>query len=325
MNDARRRPWIPAAIVLAVLAAAAAIYGIAWRTADDHARAMIGHRGPAPAPGDPTPADSGMRFTDVPLGTRDGTKLAGWWIIPEDGVRRPDLAVVVMAHAADERGKASLLGLAPALNRAGYILLLFDFRSYGASEGTRTTWGYLEQQDLEAAIRLARERALGAPIAVVGPGMGATTALLVAAQDPGVVCVVADSPWHSWDEAFFHRPGVDSITSNFAVETMTRRALAKQIGFDFGTPEAREPLTAAPLAATRPVMAIYGEKDPFIPFHFQVKIVAAIGTPNATWAWRAPGAGHLEAYASAPDEYRERVLEFLDLSMAARRDSFPAP
>jgi len=117
------------------VAAIVTIYGIAWRTADEHARVMIEHRGPAPAPGDHTPADSGMRYTEVPLGARDGMKLAGWWIIPEDGVRRPDLAVVVMAHAADERGKASLLSLAPALHRAGYILLMFDFRSYGGSDG----------------------------------------------------------------------------------------------------------------------------------------------------------------------------------------------
>src|SRR5688572_22271071 len=328
MNDARRsrrRPWAFAAAFLLFVGAVLTIYGIAWRTADEHARAMVEHRGPAPAPGDPTPADSGMRYTEVPLGARDGTKLAGWWIIPEDGVRRPDLAVVVLAHAADERGKASLLSLAPALHQAGYILLLFDFRSYGGSEGSATTYGFLEQQDLDAAVRLARERALGAPIALLGQGMGATTALLVAAQDPGIVCTVADSPWHSWDEAFFHRPGVDSITGNFQVETMTKRALAKRIGFGFGTDEAREPLIAAPLAASRPVMVIYGETDEFIPFHYQVKIVSAVGTPNATWAWRAPGTGHLGAYPSAPDEYRARVLEFLDLSMAAHRDSTVAP
>jgi alpha-beta hydrolase superfamily lysophospholipase len=320
MNDAprtRRRPVGLAVVVLGTVVAMGGA-GIAWNArtaATREAARMIDHRGPAPAPGDPTPADSGMRFSEVPLAARDGTKLAGWWIIPEDGVRRPDLAVVVMAHATDDRGKASLLELAPALHRAGYILLMFDFRSYGASEGTRTTYGFLEQQDLEAAVRLARERAVGAPIAILGQGMGATAALLVAAQDPGIVCVIADSPWHSWDQAFFSRPGVDSINGEFKVDPMTRRALGRAIGYGFATEEAREPIVAAPLAASRPVMAIYGEKDAFIPFHFQIKLVSALGTPNATWAWRAPGAGHLGAYRSAPDEYRSRVIEFLDASM----------
>jgi pimeloyl-ACP methyl ester carboxylesterase len=327
----RRRPFVLAAVLLGALVAASGA-GIAWNArsaATREAARMIEHRGPVPAPGDPTPADSGMRFSDVPLGARDGTKLAGWWIIPEDGTRRPDLAVVVMAHAADERGKASLLPLAPALHRAGYILLLFDFRSYGGSEGTRTTHGFLEQQDVEAAVRLARERALGAPVAILGQGMGATAALMVAAQDPAIVCVVADSPWHAWDDALFSRPGADSAGgSGYSVPAAARRALGKAIGFGFATDEAREPLVAAPLAASRPVMVIYGETDPFIPFRNQIKVVSAVGTPNATWAWRANGVGHLGAYDAVPDEYRGRVIEFLDASMnawnAARQDSATA-
>lgn len=286
------------------------------------ATATITHHGPPPGPADPTPADSGMAYTQVPLAARDGTRLSGWWIVPADGRRRPDLAVVVLAHAADERGKASLLTVAPALHDAGYIVFLVDFRSYGASEGTRTTHGFLEQQDVEAAVRLARERALGAPVALYGQGMGATACLLVAAQDPAIVCTIVDSPWESWDEAFFARAvagGAGSAAAGsldrFVPRSLIRWRLGQAIGFGFATPEAREPLVAAPLAASRPVMAIYGEKDEVIPFRHQVKLVSALGVPNATWAWRASGAGHLGAYASAPEEYRERLLEFLDASM----------
>jgi pimeloyl-ACP methyl ester carboxylesterase len=96
---------------------------------------------------------------------------------------------------------------------------------------------------------------------------------------------------------------------------LVRTRLGKAIRFGFATPEAREPSVAAPLAASRPVMAIYGEKDEFIPFREQIRLVASLGTPNATWGWRAPGAGHLGAYESAPGEYRARVVEFVDASM----------
>ncbi len=291
------------------------------------AATMVTHRGPAPGGlGGPltTPADSGMAYGEVPLGALDGTRLSGWWIIPTDGHRRPDLAVVVMAHAADEAGKASLLHLAPALHDAGYILLLFDFRSYGASQGTRTTFGYLEQQDIEAAVRLARERAVGAPIALFGAGMGATAALLVAAQDPSVVCTIVDSPWATWESAFFARPGARGAqagdlllwrTVDLVPRVLVQKALEQEVRFGFGTSVAQEPVVAAPLTGSRPVMAIFGETDPFIPFREQIRIVSGVGTPNATWAWRAPGAGHLGAYESGPDEYRGRVLEFLDAAM----------
>ena len=327
-SESRRRS-LAFAVVVGVALLGTAIAANRWTgwSAQQTAAGLVAHRGPAPGlagGATATPADSGMAYSDVPLGARDGTKLAGWWIIPADGRRRPDLAVVVMAHAADPAGRASLLRLAPALHRAGYILLLFDFRSYGASEGTRTTHGFLEQQDVEAALRLARERAVGAPVALYGAGMGATAALLVAAQDPAVACTIVDTPWASWDAAFFARPGAMGgepgdlrrwRIADLVPRVLVTRALAGEVGFGLGMAAARSPAAAAPLAASHPVMAIYGETDPFIPFQEQIRVVAALGTPNATWAWRAPGAGHLGAYESAPDEYRGRVVEFLDSAM----------
>ncbi len=324
----RRRP-LAFAVVVSVMAVVALATTIAWAvwSAKRTAATMVAHRGPAPAGlGGPlvTPADSGMAYSEVPLGARDGTKLAGWWIIPADGRRRPDLAVVVMGHAADDAGKASLLRLAPALHAAGYILLLFDFRSYGASEGARTTHGYIEQQDVEAAVRLARERAVGAPIALYGVGLGATAVLMATAGDPGVACAIVDSPWATWDGAFFARPGAMGRepgdlrhwqSSDLVPRPLVLQALKREVGFAFGTKSVREPVVVAPLAGSRPVMAIYGETDPFIPFREQIRIVAGLGTPNATWAWRAPGAGHVGAYDSAPDEYRARAVEFLDAAM----------
>ena len=101
------------------------------------------------------------------------------------------------------------------------------------------------------------------------------------------------------------------LVSGFATSAGSGKANeAGEIGIG-----AREPFLVAPLAGTRPVMTIYGESDPYIPFQEQIRIVAASGTPNATWAWRAPGAGHLEAYEKWPGEYRARVVEFLDAAM----------
>jgi len=187
----RRQFWFGVlAIAVVALGAVTAISYFA-------AQALTRHRSVRPAV---TPADSGLIYQTVPLVARDGTKLEGWWIIPRDGVRRPDLATVVLAHAADgERpgaltGKAGMLRHAAWLSRAGFIVLAFDFRSYGGSDGSKTSGGELEQQDLEAAVRLVRERAIGAPIVIFGTGMGASVALSAAAQDSSVAGTVADSP-----------------------------------------------------------------------------------------------------------------------------------
>lgn len=196
MSNSIRARWLWGALLIAVMACAA-ITAISLYTA----RELLNHRSARPAV---TPADSGLAYSVVPLRARDGTVLEGWWIRPRDGARRRDLATVVLAHAADgERpgaltGKAGMLRHAAWLSRAGFIVLAFDFRSYGGSSGTQTTGGYLEQQDLEAAIRLAHERAVGAPVAILGEGMGATVGLAVMARDTSLVALVADSPGTSW-------------------------------------------------------------------------------------------------------------------------------
>jgi pimeloyl-ACP methyl ester carboxylesterase len=284
------------------------------------ARHALDHRGTPPAL---TPADSLLPFDVVPLQARDGTKLEGWWIPPRDGVRRADLATVVLAHGADGTGgagapgKASMLRQAAFLHRAGYILLLFDFRSYGGSAGRRSTAGVLETQDLEAALRLARERALGAPIAVLGEGLGATAGLVVAAQDPAIVALVADSPALRWREALLAQDRVRAfLPSRVAWPPLTWAFVSRELGPAFRSAEARDPLDAAALAGARPVLLIAGAADRQVAARDRAALRAALGPANASWAWTAPAAGHAQALASDPAEYRSRVLEFLDAAMA---------
>ena len=214
MTSLFRTRWFGVAVLIAVTALVA-VTAISFLTA----RELVAHRGAYVSA--LTPADSGMRYQTVPLRAADGTLLEGWWIPPSDGARRPDLAVVVLAHAEDGAwtrlsspggrpvsGKARMLEYATWLHREGFIVLAFDFRSYGGSEGFVTSGGYLEQQDLAAAVRLAHERALKAPVAVLGDRMGATVALAVAAKDSSIVAVVADSPGTTWMEGIAR---VDSV------------------------------------------------------------------------------------------------------------------
>jgi pimeloyl-ACP methyl ester carboxylesterase len=310
-RSSRRRPAF-AGLLLAILLLAGAIGFATSRTASR----ALDHRGARPGL---TPADSGLRYDVVPLGARDGTRLEGWWIPPTDSVRRRDLAVVVMAHGVDESGKAGMLRHAGYLHRAGYILLLFDFRSYGGSGGRRTTGGFLEQQDVDAALRLARERALGAPLVLFGEDMGATDALLVAAEDPGVACVVADSPLPTYEDALLAplTTGADSsdVLARIAWRPGMRWLWRQAVGEAFA-PADSVALKAAPLAGMRPVCVIHGQADDRVPLPARARLLRALGPANATWSWMAPGAGHAGAYTSDPWQYQERVLEFLDEALA---------
>ena len=278
------------------------------------AQAMLRHRSARPAV---TPADSGLAYDVVPLRARDGTVLEGWWIRPRDGARRPDLATVVLAHAADgERpgaltGKAGMLRQAAWLSRAGYIVLAFDFRSYGGSQGNRTTGGQAEQQDLEAAVRLVRERVIGGPIAVLGEGLGARVGLEVIAQDPTLKALIADSPSRSRFDAL--RPSAPPWT-RLAPPSLVQ-AMAKL----------DEPAELYRLAGVRPVLLILGQSDPGWDRLARERAVQELGSGNATWAWIANASERLRSIQTSGEEYRARVEEFLEASFRPRASATASP
>lgn len=74
--------------------------------------------------------------------------------------------------------------LAPALRAAGYRVACTDLRGHGDSDNTFTSYG--DEETAGDVIALIEE--LGGPAVVVGNSMGAGSAVLSAAQRPGLVC-----------------------------------------------------------------------------------------------------------------------------------------
>jgi pimeloyl-ACP methyl ester carboxylesterase len=233
-----RRAATIAAVALAVIA-----LGVVTAASYEEARALLQHRGTRARV---TPADSGLAYETVPFAASDGTVLEGWWIVPKDGVRRRDLATVVLCHpevdslalATGTSGKARMLGWAAPLSRAGFIVLAFDFRSYGGSAGHLTTGGWRERGDLDAAIGFAHARCIGAPVAVVGESMGATLALLARGADSRLSAVVAVAPRASWEEAITDQAlpaggPWGGLARVLAPPAMTRGWIARELGGTF--------------------------------------------------------------------------------------------
>ena len=74
--------------------------------------------------------------------------------------------------------------LAPALRAAGYRVACTDLRGHGGSDTTFASYG--DKENAGDVIALIGE--LGGPAVVVGNSMGAGSAVLAAAQQPGLVC-----------------------------------------------------------------------------------------------------------------------------------------
>lgn len=255
-----------------------------------------------------TPPRAGsLSFTDLPgegvrFSSRDGTRLYGRWL-----AGRADYPTVVLCHGYI-RSLEEPLELGLALNRAGYNVLLFDFRGCGRSGGRFTTLGYKEAWDLLAAVHTVQARHGREPIGVLGISMGAAAAIMAAAHCPSIAALVLDSPY----------PHLEGIVRKKMPEIVRLRWLMPlgwlcvRLGLLLagGSLERARPVDAIGRIPPRPILFIRGEQDSFIPQERFQELVAAAGGPKEVWT--APGSDHAMARLDHPEEYLHRVRSFFD-------------
>ena len=139
--------------------------------------------------------------------------------------------------------------------------------------------------------------------------MGAATALLSEAEEPGVGVVVADSPYAVASELLAQETARSTpfpawLTPVFIPAVALLADWRHGIGIDALAPE------RAVVGLGYPVLVIHGDADARIPVSHGARVAEA--GPPGTELWRVPGAEHVEAFERSPDEYVERVAEYLD-------------
>ncbi|MBI2651860.1 alpha/beta fold hydrolase, partial [Candidatus Woesearchaeota archaeon] len=117
------------------------------------------------------PSDLGLKYEEVSFKSADGIKLNGW-LIPNNKTKAT--IIVMHGYPAD---KANLLGIAEFLVK-DFNVFLFDFRSFGKSEGKYTTVGYLEKNDLLGAINYLEKEKNITKIGLYGFSLGGAVALM---------------------------------------------------------------------------------------------------------------------------------------------------
>ena len=246
-----------------------------------------------------SPAELGLSFENITFQTQDGLILHGWWI-PAAG---SDRAVVVMhGHTGSMDGD---LHRVPAWHAAGLNVCMFDFRAHGRSPGRVSTYGYLERLDAQAAARFAAREKGMRRVALIGFSLGGMTAMLAAPDCPEVNVVVEDgaparlfSGLKGWCVEH-HLPRWSApIVAWLAIAGASLRLRTNLFQY--------EPVRWVGRIAPRPLMIIHGDQDRYCP-DFADLLKAA----PAAEVWRLPEIGHTEASQVYPEEYRERVLDFL--------------
>jgi uncharacterized protein len=287
-------------LLLAGLATATLILipGYTQRGVDDYLR-------PPRSLPNSTPADFGLPYQDAPLVTAEGLHLAAWFIRGT----RPESLILVHGLGAN---RASLLPLAADLHQRGYSLMLVELRAHGESQGTVSTLGVKEVDDVRAAYESLAAQPDVDPnrVGIYGSSLAAGAALLAAEKLPRLQAVVADSTFSSvrWvvDNQLQMLLNLPDFFGFFLVNVGRWEA---GISADDAAP-----VRAAAHLGSRSLLVIHGaEDDMFCKENAQAVYDAASG-PRRLWI--IEGAGHAEAYGLEHETYVARIDSFFQSTLS---------
>lgn len=230
---------------------------------------------------------------DVTFVTRDGLHLAGWYAPGRNGE-----AIVLAGGWAAKRSE--LLPEAKLLHDAGFGVLLFDWRAHGSSDGTLSTWGDRERDDLRAALDFAAAQAdvTRHLLGVFGFSMGGAVAALVTPNDERVRAVALAGTYPALDETT--RKDLDhwgALSGWPAVETLRLEGVHVD--------EVR-PIDRLCSIAPRPLLLVDGDADETRVDHQSERMEAAACGPHAQHL--VPGAHHGHLMSAGDPEYPALLL-----------------
>ncbi|MDQ2995922.1 MAG: alpha/beta fold hydrolase [Chloroflexota bacterium] len=239
-------------------------------------------------------------YEEIALTTADGLRLSAWWL-PRPGSQR-----VVIGLGGHRSPKSDLLGIGSGLWRAGNNVLLFDWRSRGQSDVAQHSLAYYELRDAEAAVTYVFDRIPEAQLGLMGFSMGASVALLLAAHEPHVAAVIADSPFTGIAEVVAHGASQLRLPPQLVVP-MADRLTGWRYGYRFG---AVRPIEVVAAISPRPLLLIHGATDSLIPVSHAHELFAAAREPKQRWI--VEGAEHCGAYFADRTGYVARTATFFE-------------
>ncbi|MDI6841031.1 MAG: alpha/beta hydrolase [bacterium] len=263
------------------------------------------------------PDNFGLKYENISLITNDGITLKTWFIpAPADKVVE---ATIIICHGYGT-DKGDCIDIAQFLHRAGYNVVMFDFRGHGQSGGKYCSLGYYECEDVKTVIRWLKSNStfrgsgvlkgegmstLPLKIGAIGVSMGGTVALMVQAEEPALLAVVSDGAYLSFYSAVtsFARKHFKAPKYPFIPPAVWAAGLRLKF-----KPKELNLIKFMPKIAPKPILIIHGSEDREIQTQDAYEIFKAASKPKELWI--VEGAQHLESYYIARDEYEQKVINF---------------
>lgn len=239
------------------------------------------------------PSDFGLEYEKIDFRSTDEINLSGW-LIPNNKTKS---AIIVMhGYPAD---KANLLGIAEFLSK-DFNVFLFDFRSFGKSEGSFTTAGYLEKNDLLGAIDYLEKEKNITRIGLYGFSLGGAVALSI--NHANVKAIVTDSAFAKLSHM------VEHIFSPFFILKYPLAYLTKLYGMLFLGIDIDDVSPIDNIKSIKvPILLTHAENDSQIPVNEAFLLHKA---NNKTELWIVKDTDHGTIHSANVEEYEKKVIEF---------------
>lgn len=240
-----------------------------------------------------TPTNYNYKYEDVTFPALDGAKLNGWFL-PAMGVKKAK-GTVVFSH-----GNAGALGhhfgFVSWYVRAGYNVLMYDYRGFGKSKGEISRAGVVN--DVEAAFRYVKTRkdVDATRLISYGHSLGGASSITALGRKKmeGLRAVISFAGFASY------------------------RDMAQKIAGDWGASVVTDELSPRDFVAKIspvPILIVHGDADGVVPFS-QGKLLFKNASEPKTFM-PIKGGNHQQALWQNDEKYRKEILKWLDDVMNA--------
>ena len=243
-----------------------------------------------------TPARHGIKFEQVVFPSKDGTRLVGWFI-PASGHGDPRRARGTVVHFhGNAQNMSAHWRYVDWLVQRGFNLFVFDYRGYGASEGSPDSKGVFE--DSVAALDYVRSRpdVDAARLLVFGQSLGGTNA--IAAVGSG------------------NRAGVRAVAIEATFFSYSSIASEKLVGAGSLADDTYSAERFISALSPIPLLLMHGTADGVVPYSHSERLFAKAVEPKRLV--RIEGGAHTEALTPRFGAvYQDLLTAFFAAALAA--------
>jgi uncharacterized protein len=246
-----------------------------------------------------TPFEFQADSEEVELVTADKINFGAWHF------RQPGSPQTVIVSGGHKGQRANTLGIAAALWRKGFNVILYSYRGMAGSDRSTVTFGIKEVLELQAVIAFARKRIPNARIGLLGYSMGAVVSLLGAAGEPGVEALVLDSPFSDLRAIMVENVRKAARLPGSPFVWLAGLMLRVRTGCRLSD---CSPIAVLSSLEPRPLFFIHGGADDMTSMNHSRRLYDAYRGPREIWI--VQGSPHAGAYFADRPLYVERVAGF---------------